>query len=178
MDQNDFMDEEQIHPFEADIIQKRTTEAETKMLSGSQGKLVTIAKFLGNPIVFQGAASLGYDDPFYQDEELPVFTDELIEIEGYFYDGLSSGLHLEVRFAIFHNETIVKYKGYLVYKEVAGELHAYAPHPDWEAIIDRIYKTAKQRRDNYEAEVKGMIEQMGKMKVEKFLDKLKRLWGM
>jgi hypothetical protein len=64
---------------------------------------------------------------------------------GWHFDGLSSGMHLEIKYLIERRELAVSWQGYCVYKEVAGELSAYFPKDDWEANIEKLFPIAKSR---------------------------------
>ena len=63
---------------------------------------------------------------------------------GWYFDGLSRGIHLEIKFDDSQKILTASYQGYEVYREVAGELMAYAPSPAWENKIDELYAVAKK----------------------------------
>ena len=181
------------------VREKRTIEATKKNLMGQSGKFGIIAQALGNPIIRQGSSlysSTELEDPYddfveteyettvsgqsgpamYRDEILE--SSDYVEEEGYVFDGLSRGMHLEIQYWFDDQKLTVTYKGYLVYKEAAGELFAYAPFPEWEQLIDKLYKSAKERFK----EIKELREvELGeKIKKEKhnFFRRLRERWGL
>jgi hypothetical protein len=158
------------------LQEKRTNLAIRKNLMGSPGKLGVIAKWLGQPIVRQ---SFYASDTVYEDENgILTAEDENLYLEGYCFDGLSGGLHLEIRFMLYDGHISVSYKGYPVYIETAGDLEAYAPFSEWEEQVDRLYKQAllrKQKNQQQEA-----VEEQGELKKEQksFLQMLRLRWGI
>jgi hypothetical protein len=90
------------------------------------------------------------DDPYeeqYKSDELPTMDECEMSYElGWIYDGLRQGLHLEIKYFNPENKLTVYYKGYEVYKEVSGELEAYAPFEEWEDPIKELYKVANVLR--------------------------------
>ena len=97
---------------------------------------------------------------------------------GYIFDGLSKGVHVEIKYMIDTNELTVYHKGYLVYKEVAGDLQSFAPNDEWEEKIDRLFKTAKKVR-----KVKGKQSQKEKVanamrKRDSWWQTIKTKWGL
>lgn len=188
------------------IKEKRTTQAVSKNFFGPTGKISIILKAYGSPVMRQGGTfcDVNYlEDPFedYSDTEYettvsgqngPVaWRDEILEdgdgagiahennpnYLGSVFDGLSRGIHIEIQQMRHSHTMVVNYKGYEVYKEVAGELEAYAPFPEWEDAINRLYKSAKTK---YE-EIKGqnLIELTDVIDRKKsfFWEKLRRRWG-
>lgn len=182
------------------IREKRTMEAVQKNLMGVSGKIGLIAKTFGYPIVRQGSGlneATYLDDP-YEDfvdsekastisdqdgpeiwrDEIKDMGDDFSQEEGYVFDGLSRGMHLEIKFWHHNQKLEVSYKGYEVFKEVAGELHAYAPFPEWEDMIKRLYKVAKEeskRLKQYEeVEVGKDIEE----KKRSFWQRIRYRWGV
>ena len=57
---------------------------------------------------------------------------------GWHFDGLQRGMHLEITYKESDKNLVVYYKGYLVFKEHAGDLRTYVPHDDWENMIERL----------------------------------------
>lgn len=182
------------------IREKRTIEATHKNLMGISGKIGVIVKTLGAPIVRQstGIADISYLDDPYDDftesdfettasgqqgpemwrDEIKDMGDDFPTEEGYIFDGLSRGMHLEIKFWHQNQKLEVSYKGYEVFKETAGELYAYAPFDEWEDLISRLYKVAKEeskKQRNYEeAEIGKAIEE----KKETFWRRIGRRWGV
>lgn len=182
------------------VREKRTMEATKKNFMGPSGRLGIIAKFLGTPIIRQGSGLYDvnfledpYDDssdieyettasnqkgPMVWQDDIPVMEDDFIREEGYLFDGLSRGIHMEIKYWHDSHKLEVSYKGYPVYKEIAGELSSYAPHEEWEELIKTLYKLAKKRKENKadmeEAEISDVFER----KKTNFWNKLKTRWGV
>jgi hypothetical protein len=104
----------------------------------------------------------------------PVNTDEI----GWHFDGLSRGMHLEIKCTTETREIVVYDKGYLVYKETGGELEAYAPSPDWEGKIDKLFEQAKAKDDNLRAKSKKQAEAESVEERQGLLERLKHQWGL
>ena len=182
------------------IREKRTIEATKKNLMGPAGKLGQILQAFGSPIIRQGSGLMDagflddpYDDlvhteysPTMSGQQGPVsYRDELLApdsheqyTEGQIFDGLSRGLHLEIVFRAVDNELTVRYKGYVVYKEVAGELDAYGPFPEWEDMIDRLYKSAKEKLKTVKKQLEVEIGQKIEEKKRSFWRDLRLRWGI
>jgi len=96
---------------------------------------------------------------------------------GWLFDGLSRGIHMEIKYYEESSELRVDYKGYMVYKEVAGELEAYAPDEEWRSKIEVLYKRAKElERDHRKLEQIERHEQ-GLKKRANWLKKMKDRWN-
>ena len=165
------------------IREKRTLEATKKDLMGPAGKLGIIARFLGKPIIRQGSGlfdSTYLDDPYELPSEDKILTAEDTEIqeEGYVFDGLSRGIHIEIKLYSVEGRLMVDYKGYSVYSEASGDLRGYTPLAEWENIVDRLYENAKERRNKLELDMEPFIEQMVLRKRESWMDKMRRRWGI
>lgn len=101
-----------------------------------------------------------------------------LETIGLHFDGLSRGMHLEIKYDEVSSELIVYYKGYVVYKEIKGELLAYAPYEEWEKWIDTLYKSAKEiQRKLKEEEFEELVKQNEKEKKYWWV-KIKEKWGI
>ena len=187
------------------IKEKRTTLAVSRNLFGPTGKISIILKALGDPIMNEGGTyyDVHYlEDPFedYSHVEYektasgqngPVsWKDELLEGEGAgsahndnpnyigsVFDGLSRGIHIEIQSNREMHSLTVHYKGYEVYKEVTGELEAYAPDEEWESQIDKLYKTAKQKHREIKDQDHEDFSNVLERKKANFWDRLKRRWG-
>jgi hypothetical protein len=97
---------------------------------------------------------------------------------GYHFDGLSRGMHLEIKYEEDTNIFSVHYKGHEVYREVKGNLMAYFPVPEWEEWIERLFKIAKpielqKRSDFAQQEAQEIMEEK-----TSWLESLKKRWGM
>lgn len=176
---------------ERQIKDLRTMEAMQKNLLGPAGKFGVIAKYLGDKIYGQGGSNYGasyLDDPWAIEEEGPYEYNptEIQNYEdygdphfvGWTFDGMGRGVHLEIRYIDADKELTVWFKGYMVFREVNGDLDCYTPRSEWEDIIERLYDVAfkkklareKVRHQEQKAEAKG--------KALAFLDKLRSKWGI
>jgi len=181
------------------IKEKRTNEAIKKNMMGINGKLGLIAQALGSPIVRQASGLFDasfLDDPYQEyaeSQRAPMMSDqkgpeiwknEIQEMQdgyaeelGYVFDGLSRGMHIEVKFWHNNQKLEASYGGYEVYKEVAGELYAYNPQEEWEQMVDRLHKTAKEQfkiiKERQELEMVDTIDYQRKS----LLQRLRSRWG-
>lgn len=114
-------------------------------------------------------------NPFGENPEMVRLSQNTI---GFHFDGLSRGMHLELKYDNLDNELTVHYKGYLVYKERKGELLAYAPFPEWEDCIDRLFKVAKKKSAwKKEEEFQKDVKEAEAEKTSWWED-LRRRWGI
>jgi hypothetical protein len=101
-----------------------------------------------------------------------------IRAVGWHFDGLGRGMHLEIKYDEATTEFSVHYKGYLVYKEVKGELAAYIPISEWEGWIDQLYKGAKEvQRRRKEEEFSAKVIDAERSKAG-WLREMASRWGM
>lgn len=198
---------------EEKIKEERTIEANKKGLVGQGGKIGTVLRVFGQPIILQSEGGSLIDSSYIDlrgdklEEEIrnnidllksiPVMdldsierpsTDEWTEINestpyttqtiGWHFDGLSRGMHLEIKYEESKSELIVLYKGYLVYKEMAGDLLCYVPVPEWEDWIERLSKSAKDIQRKIKE--KEFAEQVKKVEEQKqsWWDSMKSRWGV
>jgi hypothetical protein len=99
------------------------------------------------------------------------------EIVGWNFDGLSRGMHLDIKCMLDDAKITVSYQGYLVYEEENSKLYRLKPN-GWEELIERLYPHAKkkqrkavkamglERKAEQEKEVKGIFQ------------RIKDLWGL
>jgi hypothetical protein len=182
------------------IREKRTIEATKKNLMGPSGKFGSILQAFGSPIMRQGTGlmDVSYLEDAYKEEvyteysptmsdqqgpvayrdELQDSADEFVHNEGLLFDGLSRGIHLDITYWHATNEIKVHYRGYLVYKEVAGELDAYAPFPEWEDLIERLYRAAKDKLKNLKKQQEQIIAERISEKKKAFWQTLRTRWGV
>lgn len=207
---------------EQKIIEQRTIEASKKGLMGFSGKMGTILKYLGQPILTHhegvwnsnreemGYSSssldeyLGYEIYDNNTEEATIETMEVyddfgspvespnspewnqstkrksytVDKIGYYFQSLSSGINLEIKYLDDSKELITNYKGYLVYKELGGELQAYVPNEEWEKHIDNFYRLAKKKEDA--ARKKEKVDKVLKAEKNKakWLETMRKFWGV
>lgn len=167
-----------------DIIRdQRTREAVKKGLMGQGGKLGCIARYLGQEIVRQGGSY--YTQNFIdltgiqEDENMIPYMeeDETAITEGYMFDGLSRGLHMEIRLSEERSEIYVRWQGDIVYREMAGELYGYCPG-EWEESVDRLFVQAKEKEGREHRAYEERALQAGQRRKEHFLEEMKRKWGL
>jgi hypothetical protein len=124
----------------------------------------TPADFLGDPIEEESS------------EDLPVFDEEeMTAIAGHAFDGLSRGMHLEIK--NLENRLSVTYKGFPVYLEESGDLQRYVPFQEWEDQIERLYKVAAKLRKEDKKVKKGMKEQVAERAKNKWFRRMFEKWG-
>ena len=75
---------------------------------------------------------------------------------GWFFDGLNRGIHLEIKCLSEEGRLTVRYKGYQVYDESAGELLSYNPNEDWEKHVNKLFETAKIKEQKTKKEEKKL----------------------
>lgn len=182
------------------LVEQRKIEATQKKLMGVEGKLGVVLRNLGNPIIKQQKGGAFYDsnyleDPYAEEKEgiptvwmgeqhnLPTWGEKEIEVHstamaGWVFDGLSRGMHLEIKYLEENQELSVFYKGHLVYEEVAGELSAYVPNKEWEINIEILFDSAKKIAQRKKQEdKKEIVERTTKEKLG-WLEALRRRWGI
>lgn len=97
---------------------------------------------------------------------------------GWHFDGLSRGMHLEIKYDEIDAELSVSYKGRTVYKEIKGEIVSYVPHDEWEKWIESLSKIAKDaHRKLKEQEFSENIEKSEKQKAN-WLNSIRSRWGI
>lgn len=182
------------------IREQRTIEATKKNLMGPSGKFGQILKAFGVPILKQGSSlyhqsSLDdyYDDftttvyettasnqngPVVYRDEIKEIEDEYIEETGLLFDGLNRGIHMEIIYWHEDSSLKVSFKGYVVYKEVAGQLEAYTPTDAWENIIERLVKSAEEKLKEMKIQEKVSLQRMFQEEKAGFLEKLRIKWGI
>ena len=92
--------------YENQIKEKRTIEASKKNMMGKNGKLGMILKHFGETIVSQEGmfSDVSYFDHFWEDgeeddESMQTFEEGSLSRDvGSFFDGLSRGMHLEIKY--------------------------------------------------------------------------------
>jgi hypothetical protein len=165
------------------IKEKRLAEATKKKFVGATGKIGIIVQALGKPIHRQGSGlyDVTYlDDPYEawgNEDNIPYAEDEDINIIGFTFDGLQWGRHIEITYLDPEKTLRVKYKGYLVYEEVAGTLTAYNPFDSWENMIEDIYKLAEKRYKEMVEEQQIALQEEVEREQKNLWQKLKMLWG-
>lgn len=188
---------------EKKIKDLRILEAKRRDYMGLKGKFGVILKTMGEPIVRHtiGGGKF-YTENILEDvwnleeDEIPTADTEDRALpeglewnspqnimlfgtntEGWHFDGLSRGHPIEIWFKDDESELKVFYKGYLVYRELAGDLRAFTPAEDWQSSIDYLYPLAhKLLKKNVSEHNAKMLKTKAKNKLA-WVEKMKRLWG-
>lgn len=166
------------------IKEKRLIEAAEKNMIGANGKLGFICKYLGQPIKGEGGSlhdyyEYSFDNWVEKETDFPVYDgNESVYTLGYMFYGITSGLDLEIKYISHENKLTCKYKGYEVYREVSGDLEGYAPFPEWENMVDNLYKKAQNkarivRKNNAQEEAFDKRNQ-----AKNFWQKIRERWGL
>jgi hypothetical protein len=171
------------------IKEQRTAEAMKKNLMGLGGKFACIACHLGSKIIDE-TGGLYCETPMFDVRELNTgFEFDYTKIydgeeNGYsreigcLFDGLSRGIHLEIKYLSDEKSLTVSYKGVMVYREVAGDLECYAPTLEWEGKIEKLYITAKKIADQKRRiEGKEAKEKVAR-RYNQFFEQLRLRWGL
>lgn len=164
------------------IREKRMIQATRENMMGASGKLGCIAKKLGDKIIRQSTNNYNYlDDPFENSEEddsILIADEDYCFHDGYNFDGLSRGYHFTITYMSNDTELTAYYKGYLVYKEIAGDLYSYAPFDEWTKIVEKLYTQSQIKSENdkiiFEEEKEKSFLEKGKF----YIQKLRMQWGI
>lgn len=190
---------------EARIKEQRLAEATKKGLVGMSGKIGTVLRTLGGPIVAQTEGVTYLDTEGRGDEEpeggavdMPVmYMDGVSRPEGaewaepsssptpfgihrigWHFDGLKHGMHMEIIYKDESSEMSLYCRGYLVYREVQGDLVCYVPSEDWEGWVASLFKLAKKaQREEKEREFQSKIREAERGK-RSWLSDLASRWGI
>lgn len=166
---------------ERQIREKRMIQATRENMMGASGKLGCIVKTLGDKIIRQSTSNSSYlDDPYevYDENQIETLDDDGCIHEGYNFDGLSRGYHLTITYMLNDAELTVYYKGYMVYKEISGDLYCYAPFDDWIKIIENLFDKSQTKIEQnkllYNEEKEKSFLEMSKF----YIQKLRMQWGI
>jgi hypothetical protein len=115
------------------------------------------------------------DDTFTRKQDPTHFAGNDV---GWVFDGLSRGMHLEIKYQEHKKELLVTYKGYPVYREVSGVLEGYHPLDEWEDMVERLYAVAQQKnKQESKIEKEEMTKEAERLK-ENWIDRLRLKWGI
>ena len=175
------------------LIESRQTEAIQKNLSQ---KLRLIASVLGFAIrdkatgggLEAGLDVMGYAnhrllDPWWDsiEDEVAMPTDPNLDqsrVLGYCFDGLTSGINLQVILEEEANFMKASFQGTDVYQERQGKLEKYIPATDWEMYVESLFRRAEARA-KMAAEQKQDDTKKEKRKVaDVLIDYLRKNWGI
>ncbi len=159
---------------EAAIKESRLILATKNDLMGANGKLGIICRYLGSKI----EAQTGFE--YWNEEEVEIAqlgeSDGVLDV-GWIFDGLSRGMHLEVKYIDYDNKLTVTHKGHEVYCEISGNLESYVPNPDWESKIEKLFSIAMERKKRDAQHQKIEKEELITKKQSNFMEYLKQKWG-
>lgn len=97
---------------------------------------------------------------------------------GYLFDGLSRGMHLEIKYTNADRRLVVSYQGYPVYEERSGILTCFSPDKAWESLINKLYEkaapVAKVNKDNAK-DAEAASEEYQKTS---YIEKMVKRWGL
>jgi hypothetical protein len=150
---------------ERKIKELRTHEAMKKKFMGPGGKFGVIVKNLGDKILAHNNSAFldvrYMEDPDSMEDDSPYeydfmdaekiyngSEDDSVGFYGWHFDGLTRGMHIEIRYLEHDKELTVYYKGFLVYREVSGDLRSFSPKDEWEEKIDQLFRSASAVKSN------------------------------
>lgn len=186
---------------EARLKEQRMAEATKKGLMGPSGKIGTVLKSMGSPIVSQTEMSTPLDlegrgedgveamPTIYMDGvERPSgqeWSDSEVEATPYsihsigrHFDGLGRGMHIEIFYKDESSEMSVYHKGHLVYREAQGDLLCYVPSEEWEGWVSSLFKVAKRvQREEKERDFQSKVQEAERSKMSWLRDLASR-WGL
>jgi hypothetical protein len=151
-------------------LEGRTDEVDLHELNSSEDLMKNI------PIIHMKGVERPQTNEWNQDMPDPISYG--IQTIGLHFDGLNRGMHLEIKYDNNLSELVVYHRGYLVYKEIKGDLFSYIPNEEWERWIDSLYKVAKEKhRKQKEEDFKQTTIRNEKDK-KSWLEKIKSRWGV
>jgi hypothetical protein len=170
------------------IKEQRMAEAIMRGLMGLGGKIACIATFLGSKIVsetpdFYSETSLddvwdlGTIDEYDHKRIVTAEENSWTRDIGYIFDGLSRGMHLEIKYLSDERALTVYYKGNKVYREVSGDLECYAPS-EWIDMIEKLFVVAKKLADEKKSRDAKQDASDTKSFVAKKIDEMRARWGL
>jgi hypothetical protein len=167
------------------LIDHRMVEALKKKINQ---KLLTIAQFMGSPIVGEYSYSsmlpdfweYEIDDP-YDPEKIAEATENAGEQRlGYSYDSLRHGINFEILVRTY-GESIhlirATFNGMVVYLEEEGILKGYHPEPRWEQHMEDLFVHAKKLEDRFVKKAQEEETKESKARKKTFLEQLWLIWG-
>lgn len=190
-----------MHDKENIIKTDRLIEATRKNLTGLEGKIGQILKYMGDSVITQASDFYEstdwidvYDIP--DNEEMPTQDMDTLSRElGRILSALKWGINMELSYLkecqvpVKVNELYTKwvdaekvmtvtYKGSVVYREIEGELESYLPDPEWEAAIDRIYESCKKIKKDFKIEKDAENKEKNQQEKLGFIASLRERWGI
>lgn len=189
------------------VKEKRLILATTKNLTGLEGKIGQILKYMGDPVISQASGFYEqanwndmypylnvYDMPNNEDLPTEDMDTNLIEI-GRTLSALKWGINMELSYlresripvkrTELYTEWVdaqkvmsVTYKGYVVYREISGDLESYLPDDEWETALDRIYEACKKIKK--QSKIDKDVERTEEIRNDKLglIARLRERWGI
>jgi hypothetical protein len=99
-------------------------------------------------------------------------------IIGWIFDGLTRGMHLEIKYMEHNNSLTCHYKGYEVFREIRGQLVGYAPLDEWETWVDRLFIVAKEKRIEKKAVTEQEYSLAAKREKTSWWQRFRLRWGL
>jgi hypothetical protein len=171
------------------IKEQMTTKAMGNGLMGITGKLACIACNLGSKIVSETPDMFSetsmpdvwelpgngeWDFKKIHDNDETAWSRDI----GFIFDGLSRGIHLEIKYLSDEKSLTVYHKGYTVFREVSGDLEGYVPQPEWEDQVERLFKIAKQIAEDRTKVEKEAFKKVAEKRAMSYLEQLRLRWGV
>jgi hypothetical protein len=169
---------------EESVREARTIEATRKRFMGPSGKIGCIVKNLGQPIIASGSPNYEVtylDDPFrlHDPEDFETLDEDEISYQiGWHFDGLNRGMNLEIKYLEDLKDLTVRWNCHVVYHEVNGELHGYAPYEEWEKNIEALYDLAKQKENHHRKKLREDHQRIAEKRSKELLRKMHEKWGI
>lgn len=182
------------------VKEQRLIKATTNNLTGLDGKIGQILKYMGDPVISQESSffsSTEWPDVYeVPNDDMPTQDMEAQSIEeGKILSCLKWGINMElsyfkeslvqIKITDLHNEWIqaekvmtVNYQGYVVYREIEGDLETYIPMPEWEQAIDRIYEYCKKIKKVAKSEREEEKKEESKIQKLGIIARLREKWGI
>ena len=110
------------------------------------------------------------------DGQLPV-SDEGSSFMGWQFDGLSSGVNLQICYDKTTENLKASYDGYLVYEEMCNTVVRYLPSPQWEDKLDLLCRIA-ERKAKLKEQDHSDDKKKGRSRLQKVRDYLRSNWGI
>jgi len=186
-----------MHDLEKKAYEQRLLQANQRNLTGMDGKIGTVLRNLGKPILRNESDWFDtneFDSPYDTESidvipsvdemgfsstspsDIPVLEGGGEEI-GMHFDGLQWGMHLEIKYLNDTQEFLLTYGGYPVYCEVSGELTCFVPG-DWEDKINTLFSHAKKIENERHKVVAVENRREAKRAASSLLDHLRKYWGV
>ena len=109
---------------------------------------------------------------------IPILPEDASSYDiGYFFDGLSRGLHLEIVCHDYEGTIKVNYNGYCYYHEENNALSRYYPYEPLEKLIDSLYTVVEDKIQKKYVEMKKQEMKEAPVLEQIEIQKLREKWG-